>query len=1738
MNPQMRAHSGERRQRQRSIGGILFTLVLLALVALPPLPAGALGAVAPLQAATAPGGQAAAALPPFTSVVQAVPEIQATQQTTTTLTLSVVSARTEPRFNGGAGVTKGDPVTQYRFIINEDNVGDPSQPRYPDCSPYMDASLTTPNPEYPAKCNWPSIRTMQGYSPIVTQGDETILNGTTGIALAPGKYLISVLAEGYKIDGMHFTVPLSDPGLLKVPVHPLPLPAATVRMRVFNDIMTNGQPDPPVDTGLAGFRAILNDIAGPVTQDVYGNPICAEYEKDADGNYIIGADGNPIYIEGTGGGCFSDANGDIVIPNMAPNRFDTAVIPPTGQAWIQTTTLEGNVGWDTWIMQGSTGFDHEFMLAGEPYPWTIFGFVQPRNELIDTTVTGGIKGTIVAASVYIPENGGLPYYGSVWGGLNGAKITGPIESPWLALLDLQNGDTAVWVGQGNPDGSFLIPHVPDGDYLLSYWDQPQNYILDLINVSVIDGQISDIGTPMLTGWFTNVEGTVFVDTNENGQRDPGEQGVPNILISVKRRENSSMDRGNITTFTDDSGNYVLENLYPLTSWLIIEAYDDRYQTVGVTWQADNQPEPTTVPGNGVDVGILPIIGLSGRLDWAVKPYDLGTNGGIAGTVTYDSLRNETDARYAVFDAWQPGIPGLRMELYSTVKDANGDFVLNPDGSYAKGPLLNTYTTEQFVRPKNCQLRDMDGNPVDQFVMPPATGGYDCLEAPMSGVQFQKGFTEIDGNFAFSEILTNTDGTTLTAPIPIPAGDYLVEVVIPNDSFGQPLYQVTREEDINVYTGDTYYPAIPPPPCAGALHTVDVMGVPPDGPDAVFNPGWAEAGGSLYEGQQMPLCNVKLVTVTDQRSVAPTFALFTEVPIPGRWNGYIVDDLNLSTDRQDLFFGEKAGIEHMPIGIYDFTHRLVYTTQSDPNGVYEVLMPSSSTYDDPSPTGFAPDVYYQLGNDPGQPGRPNPNYNPQYRSIGTNFEVFPGDIIPADLAPTTIGVSILAPGSTSGTPAQCALDVTTPELFAVSSPYFQTSTGGSLTITGQHFGATQGAGTVTLQSTGGVTFTLAAGSWSDHQIVAAVPASMRAGPYQLMVTHDNGEPLVNGLTIHLLGPSYNPTLFEVGPGKPYATVQSAIDAASVPGLRGLVVVYPGAPEQWNPLGVYFENPVLYRPVKLQGIGPGGVYPDGSQVAGSVLDGRFMEGDTAYATQWRTMVSGLTWDGNQIVPEGQVVFVLAQQGDFTRNYRAAVDGFAIQGGNQQGFPTNPALVGEAAIPEPQAFVEIQGGAIFVNGYGRYLQVTNNVIRSNGGAYGAIRLGTPNTGSNHNENLLIANNQILANGGTNLAGALGIFNGADNYEVAYNHFCGNFSAEYGGAISHYGYSPNGKIHNNRIYFNRSYDEGGGIMIAGEMVLNPQALSPGAGPVDVYNNIIQSNLANDDGGGLRFLMAGDFAFNVYNNIIANNISTHEGGGISLNDAPDVRVYNNTIVKNLTTATALTSNGLPAPAGLSTSANSVMLQATLPADAPAFSDPLLFNNIFWDNRAGSWTGGGVAGIGLPGDPTPINYWDLGLADQTDLLSPTYSMLQVADGTVPDASNQVGVDPMTVAAYTTTVSVLPWRGGPQFVGNDIVAVDLPPTLMGDYHLQAASAAIDAGTASKAGAPAPTSDIDGDPRPVGAGLDIGADETVAAVAIQAGPPGSLGFVPVVLPGTAFGAVRIIQASTGIYLPIVFRSGALP
>ena len=147
----------------------------------------------------------------------------------------VVSARTEPNADIGA-VMKGDLVRDFKFIINIDDTGTTEQRNPSDgCSPDVAG--------YPSTCNWVSIAGVPtGSSPIYTQGDQSNVPAD----LPEGQYLVSVLADGYKLDGVHFTVPETGATEVVVELQPTPLPPATIQAAVFEDISpVNGAPDLP-----------------------------------------------------------------------------------------------------------------------------------------------------------------------------------------------------------------------------------------------------------------------------------------------------------------------------------------------------------------------------------------------------------------------------------------------------------------------------------------------------------------------------------------------------------------------------------------------------------------------------------------------------------------------------------------------------------------------------------------------------------------------------------------------------------------------------------------------------------------------------------------------------------------------------------------------------------------------------------------------------------------------------------------------------------------------------------------------------------------------------------------------------------------------------------------------------------------------------------------------------------------------------------------------------------------------------------------------------------------------------------------------------------------------------------------------------------------------------------------------------------------------------------------------------
>ena len=557
---------------------------------------------------------------------------------------------------------------------------------------------------------------------------------------------------------------------------------------------------------------------------------------------------------------------------------------------------------------------------------------------------------------------------------------------------------------------------------------------------------------------------------------------------------------------------------------------------------------------------------------------------------------------------------------------------------------------------------------------------------------------------------------------------------------------------------------PDPQCAGATFTVHVT-----------NPDFLAVGGSPFEGQTRHLCDAKLFHINAGQSIAPNFHFFTDVPIATFFTGLIVDDVNVTTDKKSTGLGEVRGLNNAPTGVYDWTGQLIDTVNSDYNGIWEALEPSSDITNCFTPSGVCPNVYRFVGNDPGQPGKPNTNYQPGYRTISANFQAWPGNFVPADTAPTMAAASIQAPGAQFSNLAQCKAASTQPVLMAVDNPYVVRNgtnlTNTTLTIDGQGFGAV--AGNVALyneaSSTTTPVFTWTGVSWNDTHIVVHSTSGNHlpaVGDYELRITANGGLHTTNALTYHVVNSSTNVILvghsstgaapngaaFNYDPTKTYDTVahgaspralglgaiQQAIEKATDVQLTGpnsgrtnsLIVVYPAPTAAFTPLGTYYENLVVHSAVKIQGVGPGGLLTDGTAVQGTILDGRYFWTATttngsgsaasqneAYALAWEGLVTAIgQWDGFAPMTAGADVYVVARQnsatstiGTFRTGYKAGIDGFTLQGGDQRDFPGNITELGGAKTGPSTGVVETQGGAVFVNAYANYFTISNNLIQS---------------------------------------------------------------------------------------------------------------------------------------------------------------------------------------------------------------------------------------------------------------------------------------------------------------------------------------------------------------------------------------------------------------------------------------------
>ena len=1320
--------------------------------------------------------------------------------------------------------------------------------------------------------------------------------------------------------------------------------------------------------------------------------------------------------------------GQVVVRYLAPDKYGIEALPPPANRYCDPTpptdftsndcsdmlltgTIEGTRGNDAWVR--ATEPRYSFTL-GQVEALLFYGFVHPMDHLAsvanpDGAAPGSITGQVVYAhDMHPPISPGLSP------GL-------PVPNAYVGLNNLSGSDEQVYTAAADPDtGAFTINNVPPGTYQLAMWDQPINAIIDYRTITVTPGQTVALGPVSVYGWFGTLRGTVFNDVNGNGLPNLGgghpDSGIPNVPVNVRFSDGSMF--ANTTTGPD--GSYSFDQYFPWWRFLVAEVDATRYKTTGVTSVVDdggplsnNNTYPPgshdsfssqginpqqqadglywrTQQGDVVTQAVQLFQDMNGRIDWGKGNFDTSgcpkpgkrcENGGVLGQINYATTRTEEIPANSFLDGWEPGIPRVTVRLHqarqfcgnvscsvcSATAPADATPVNRCWGIVDTAPFPLTTTSDSWDdnQPTGC-VGEWDNaawgeSPkgtelVNNIAIP------DCAETIHKLDQTRPGV--FDGSYAFAAM---PDGT------PIPVGNYIVEAVTP------PGYKDVGWGDRNIEFGDPKIPYLKTnPQCVGGAYAVpkyhtlypdQQVPTQTDAPGSTLGP-WAP-------GIQAAGCDFKQVALNPGGVGAVDFNLFTDVPKASRIWGTVWNDLMLEFDPASPNAAGNLGVAHLPVAIKDWSGTEVARFYTDQWGHFDGLVPANYDIAPPIPLGLVLALYTVAPNDPGpildtRPGSPtngqwitDPWYDPSYSQdiMRLNWDFYPG-------RSTFIDTIVLPQAAFVGNrmPLDCNYADGTPEIAQVSDVVIPQNPGGyHITITSTApatgrggFGAATGTVSVDGHS-------VPVTGWSDGAITATVPQGV-AG--ELVVTNASGQHSVVGVTLHLAGATPVVDVMPPAPncqGLDCGVIQAAIDGAP-PGA--IVVLEPGH---------YQENVVMWKPVTLQGKG----------AAVTILDGlKALENLPLKAAQFA--------HAQDLVTAGSISIVPGQASDFTLEQGAGVlvAGCDFTGGNcgPSDFSAGHGLIDGLTISgSTQA-----GGGVLVNGFAPNLRISNNEIFSNqGGIGGGIRVGenglvgTPGnlTGSNYNADLQVDHNRIAKNGSLfSGAGGVALYAGADGYQVTDNMICGNFSAQYGGGIGHYGLnlpSPTTGnpplIQDNWIVSNESFDEGGGIHVGGDLPTPAAAdliadlppaqasgLSVGAGSVVINRNLIEGNKGGDDGGGIRlrrvngYDVAGNpgdpsqwYQVQIFNNMVVDNSSADQGGGIALDDSVRVDIIGDTVAANDSTATSsdafggvcsesspvssycpqsegiggLTSSN-PQVAGISSFANSSELQAALTGPA------------------------------------------------------------------------------------------------------------------------------------------------------------------------------------------------------------------
>ncbi|MEZ6143518.1 MAG: SdrD B-like domain-containing protein, partial [Zavarzinella sp.] len=385
----------------------------------------------------------------------------------------------------------------------------------------------------------------------------------------------------------------------------------------------------------------------------------------------------------------TDVNGQYLFTGLAPANYIVEVAAANftaGGQLFQFVSSTGNPGFaaPTPFEGASTPNPSANTTDQDDNGTTIGGVV--RTTLVDLTVAQPI-GEIPNNDPLTPDafsnlTVDFAFYqtttitGTVWVDRTPNGILEPTEPGRLGGVTITaTGPTGTFTTTTLPDGTYVFTNIPAGTYTITQ-TQPAGYGSSTPNTVVVNAPPNGNAVVNFGETLSSVSGRVFFDRNNNGLQDPGDAGIPNVVMNLVGTDANGAPV-NLNTTTDANGDYIFREL------------------VGGTYVI-NETQPTTPPNiDGIDTpgtagGIANTLANPNQISNIVLPGGIDATGynfaeipltSIAGSVYEDQNGN------GVRDFLEPGIQLATITLTGTTvqgnpvniqvqTDANGNYLFD------------------------------------------------------------------------------------------------------------------------------------------------------------------------------------------------------------------------------------------------------------------------------------------------------------------------------------------------------------------------------------------------------------------------------------------------------------------------------------------------------------------------------------------------------------------------------------------------------------------------------------------------------------------------------------------------------------------------------------------------------------------------------------------------------------------------------------------------------------------------------------------------------------------------------------------------------------------------------------------------------------------------------------------------------------------------------------------------------